>query len=170
MSELLQTLYASAPVDDIVIHTLELVDPAFAVDGFPAGVIRLVQGFDDMSLGLETAETVDFTACPFGVNLPAKSVKGRQDLRFRIDNVTGAILRAINASMEAGNKTKVIYRAYAGSDLTYPANPPVEMTAISAQIDLNQVTITATFYDLVNKAWPTRRYTASFAPGLKYYD
>lgn len=170
MSQLLQTLYASAPVDDLIIHTLELVDPAFAVDGFPAGVIRLVQGFDDYSLGLETDETVAFTAAPFGVSLPAKSVKGRQDLSFRIDNVTGEVLRAIEASQEAGNKTSVIYRVYAGSDLTYPANPPVAMTAVSAQIDLNTVTITATFHDLVNKAWPFRRYTADFAPGLKYYD
>jgi len=169
MSQLLQTLYASAPVDDLIIHTLELVDPAFAIDGFPAGVIRIVQGFDDLSLGLETAETVAFTAAPFGVSLPAKSVKGRQDLSFRIDNVTGEVLRAIESSLEAGNRTKVIYRVYAGSDLTYPAQPPIEMTAISAQVDLNQVSITATFYDLVNKAWPFRRYTPDFAPGLKYY-
>ncbi len=170
MSQLLQTLYASAPVDDLVIHTLELVDPAFALDGFPAGVIRLVQGYENLSLGLETAETVEFTAAPFGVSLPAKSVKGRQDLGFRIDNVTGEVLRAINDSMEAGNKTQVIYRAYAGSDLTYPGSPPITMTAISAQVNLNQVTITATFHDLVNKAWPYRRYTPDFAPGLKYYD
>ena len=170
MSQLLQTLYASAPVDDLIIHTLELVDPAFAVDGFPAGVIRIVQGYENKTLGLETAETVAFTAAPFGVSLPAKSVKGRQDLSFQIDNVTGEVLRAINASQEAGNKTKVIYRVYAGSDLTYPANPPITMTATGAKVTLNSVNITATFHDLVNKAWPFRRYTPSFAPGLKYYD
>lgn len=169
MSQLLQTLYASAPVDDMPIEALELIDPAFAVPGFPPGVVRIVKGYDNFTLGLETGEQALFIGAPFGVSLPAKSVKGRQDLTFRIDNVTGDILRAIEASKEAGNKTKVVLRIYALSDLTYPANPPVTMTAINAQAELNQVTVTATFHDLVNKSWPYRRYTPSFAPGLKYY-
>ncbi len=169
MSQILQTLYASAPVDDMPVQTLELIDPAFNVPGFAPGVIRIVQGYDDLALGLETGETVMFYRFPFSVSLPAKSIKGRQDLTFRVDGVTGEVLKAIEASKEAGNKTQVVFRVYALSDLTHPANPPVTMTAINAQAELNQVTITATFHDLVNKAWPFRRYTPSFAPGLKYY-
>lgn len=169
MSNVLQTLYASAPVNDIVIHTLELKNPAFNVEDHPLGVIRLAQGFDDITATLEDTTTAIFKKSGFGVSLPAKSVKGRQDLNFTIDNVTGEALKAIDDAIEAGGKIMVIYRAYAGSDLSAPGQPPVIMTATAVKADYSSISISASFHDLVNKAWPFRRYTTTFAPGLKYY-
>ncbi|NRA56231.1 MAG: DUF1833 family protein [Gammaproteobacteria bacterium] len=169
MSHVLQTLYASAPVDDVIIHTLELSHPAFSVPGHPAGLIRLAQGFDDINVILEDASTATFKASGFGVSLPQKSVNGRQDLTFKLDNVTGEAIQSIDAAQEAGGRIAVTYRAYAGSDLSQPGQPPVVMTAISATADYSSISINASFHDLVNKAWPFRRYTPDFAPGLKYY-
>lgn len=169
MSKVLQTLYASAPVDDLIIHTLELKHAAFNVPGHDIGVIRLVQGFDYESVTLEDATSATFKASGFGVSLPQKSIKGRQDLSFSIDNVTGEALKAIDDAIEAGGKIIVTYRAYAGSDLSAPGQPPIVMTATAVKADFSSVSISASFHDLVNKAWPFRRYTPTFAPGLKYY-
>jgi hypothetical protein len=169
MSKILQTLYASAPVNDLIIHTLELKNPDFNVEGHVLGSVYLVQGFDDITAMLEDATTVTFKKSGFGVSLPQKSIKGRQDLNFSIDNVTGEVLNAIDAAIEGGEKIIVIYRAYAGSDLSAPGQPPIVMTATAIKANFSAVSISASFHDLVNKAWPFRRYTPSFAPGLKYY-
>jgi hypothetical protein len=169
MSNVLQTLYASAPINDLIIHTLEIKNPAFNVPGHVVGSVRLVQGFDDISATLETGATVLFKKSGFGVSLPQKSIKGRQDLNFSIDNVTGEVLQAIDAAIDSGVKITVIYRAYAGSDLSAPGQPPIVMTATAIKADFSAVSISASFHDLVNKAWPFRRYTPDFAPGLKYY-
>lgn len=164
MSQVLQTVYASAPVDQIIIHTLELKHSAF--DG---GAIRLCQGFDDVTATLEDASTVTFTASGFGVSLPSRAVKGRQDLQFQLDNVTGEALRNIHAAQAAGGPVQVIYRVYLASDLTAPAQPPTVMTAVSVKATPSSVSVTASFHDLVNKSWPRRFYTPDFAPGLKYF-
>ena len=164
MSQVLQTVYASAPVDQVIIHTLELKHAAF-----DSGAIRLCQGFDDLTATLEDASTVTFTASGFGVSLPSRAVKGRQDLQFQLDNVTGEALQQIRAAKEAGGAVQVIYRVYLASDLSAPAQPPTVMTAVSVKANPKSVSVVASFHDLVNKSWPTLFYTPDFAPGLKYY-
>lgn len=164
MSQTLETLYASAPLNDVIHHTLELKHAAFA-----SGAIRLCQGFDDLTVTLEDASPATFTASGFGVSLPHRAVKGKQDLQFQLDNVTGEAIQSIDAALVAGGEIKVIYRVYAGSDLTAPGQTPVVMTAVSGKVTRSTVVIVASFNDLVNKAWPSRRYTPEFAPGLKYF-
>lgn len=174
MSQILQTVYASAPADQIIIHTLELVHPAFNVDGFPPGFIRLAQcygdkNYDDLLLGLENGQSAIFKPSGFGVSLPKRSLRGQQDLNFQLDNVTGDALRAIDDAEEAGGKIEVFYRSYLCSDYSQPAEPAIKMIAASCRADFRSVTVSASFHDLTNKAWPSRRYTPEFAPGLKYF-
>ncbi|MCL1126437.1 DUF1833 family protein [Shewanella surugensis] len=164
MSQVLQTLYASAPVDEIPIHTLELKNSAF--DG---GTIRLCQGFDNVTAKIEdVSERVTFTASGFGISLPQRAMKGQQDLQFQLDNVSGEAAQQVDAAVESGEKVKVTYRVYVASNLSEPAQPPIVMTATSVKINISSVIVVASFNDLVNKAWPRRRYTPLFAPGLKY--
>lgn len=162
MSQLLQTVHASV-TDDIQHHTLELPHASF-----PGGVIRWVQGFNDETLGLENSEMVLFSAMPFGVSLPDKSMRGNQDLQFQLDNVTGEALKYIRDVLASGEKLPVIYRVYLESSKTVPAQSAIEMTANSFTADLKSVTIVADFHDFVNKQWPRLRYTLDLAPGLKY--
>lgn len=162
MSQILQTVYASV-TDDIQHHTLELAHASF-----PGGVIRWVQGFDDVQLGLENGSMVNFEAMPFGVSLPDKSMRGNQDLQFQLDNVTGEALNYIRAVLKSGVKLPVKYRVYLDSNKAYPAETAIEMTANSFNANLHSVTIVADFHDFVNKQWPRLRYTPALAPGLKY--
>ena len=162
MSQLLQTVHASV-TDDIQHHTLELPHASF-----PGGVIRWVQGFNDEALGLENTDQVLFSAMPFGVSLPDKSMRGNQDLQFQLDNVTGEALKYIRAVLNSGKKLPVIYRVYLESNKSFPAESAITMTANSFNADLQSVTIIADFHDFVNKLWPRLRYTPTLAPGLKY--
>jgi hypothetical protein len=162
MSQILQTIHASV-TDDIKHHTLE-----FPHSTFPNGVIRLVQGFNNETLGLENSSMVEFEAVPFGVSLPDKSMRGNQDLQFQLDNVTGEMLKLIYAVIKSGEVLPVIYRAYLESNKSFPAESAITMTANSFSADLQSVTIIADFHDFVNKLWPRLRYTLDLAPGLKY--
>ncbi|MEY8247301.1 MAG: DUF1833 family protein [Bermanella sp.] len=163
MSAILQAVYASAPFSEIIHHTLELQHASF-----PDGAYRWVQGFDDMDLTLETSEQAAFTASGFGVSLPARSMRGNQDLQFKLDNVTGDVLRAIESVLEAGSRVVVTYRVYLSSDLSSPAQAPIVMTANAVSADYTSLSVVADFHDFVNKAWPRLRYTTGLAPGLKY--
>jgi hypothetical protein len=62
----------------------------------------------------------------------------------------------------------VIYRLYLESDKTAPAALPFEMVLSGGGFDGIMVGIEASYYDLLNTAWPRDRYTAEFAPGLRY--
>jgi hypothetical protein len=42
------------------------------------------------------------------------------------------------------------------------------MTVLSGDMQGSVIQIQAGFFDLLNTAWPRDKYTASFAPGLKY--
>ncbi len=160
MSQLLEVVYASAPVDEIIHHTIELISSK--------GTRRLVQGYEDLVATLETGSQVTFARSFFAVSLPQKSIKGAQELQFQIDNVSGDAMAFIEAAMEAGSRVTVVYRAYLGSNLSAPSETPMRLTVTASSVDVKSASLRATFHDLVNAPWPKRRYTAAFAPGLIY--
>lgn len=172
----IEVYYASAPASEIPIHTLEIKNEQAYKNGEPDAVIRLADGFyfvrDDgeegVDLGLEDGSTAFFRSSAFGVSLPGKSVKGKQNLQFQIDNVTGEARHFIDKAMEAGSKVKITYRVYLSSNLSAPAKPPLELTCVSEKDNIQTVAVVASFHDLVNRAWPKRRYTPAVARGLKY--
>ena len=153
MSQILQTVYASAPSNQIPLHTLTLEAPSL-----PDGVLRWVQGSEDVSMGLENnGSIVLYKALPFGVSLPDKSLRGNQDLQFQLDNITGEALEHVNSVIDAGEKIKVVYRVYLDSDKSAPAEQPIVMTATSMSADYKSVQVIADFHDFLNKAWPSLR-------------
>ncbi|KGK20953.1 DUF1833 family protein [Vibrio navarrensis] len=174
--ESIEVYYASAPSSEIPIHTLEIKNEQAYQNGDPDAVIRLADGFfyvsangeEGVVLGLEDGSEAYFRSSAFGVSLPGKSVKGKQNLQFQIDNVTGEARHFIDKAMEAGSKVKIIYRFYLSSNLSAPAKPPLELTCVSEKDNIQTVAVVASFHDLVNRAWPKRRYTPAVARGLKY--
>lgn len=172
----IEVYYASAPSSEVAIHTLEIKNEVAFNNGEPDSIIRLAEGFyselengeEGVFLGLENGEQAFFRSSAFGVSLPGKSVKGKQNLQFQIDNVTGEARHFIDKAMEAGSKVKIIYRVYLSSNLTAPAKPPFELTCVSEKDNIQTVSVVASFHDLVNRAWPKRRYTPAVARGLKY--
>ncbi|MCA2441742.1 MULTISPECIES: DUF1833 family protein, partial [Vibrio] len=87
---------------------------------------------------------------------------------FQIDNVTGEARRFIDKAMEDGSKVTITYRFYLYPHVSAPAEPPLTLTAVSEKDNIQTVGVVASFHDLVNRAWPKRRYTPTITKGLKY--
>ena len=157
---ILSVVYASAPTDEVIIPTLEILtdDPQ-----------RICGDFADHEVTLETGEEVTFIGAGIDVSLPAADTSGQQKLAFAIDNVTGEAQVQIEAALEADQRVPVIYRPYLASDLSAPAEPPIRMTLVGGGFEGGHLELQGAYYDLLNIAWPREQYTVEFAPGLKYF-
>lgn len=155
---ILATVYASAPASEVLVPTIELSSAGWDAP------IRICTGFEDRETSAGT-----FVASGLDVALPARDTRGTQSLIFAIDNVTGVAQRLINQSLESGAEIVLTYRLYLDSDLSSPAEQPKVFSVIEATfIPTGTVQITASYKDLIGRTWPRLRYTADFAPGLKY--
>lgn len=161
MSQLLERVYASAPSDEVIIPTLEIRHPAI-------DTIRTCAGFENQAVTLEDDSQVTFLASGLDVSLPARNASGQQNLTFAIENVTGIAQNAIDEAMQAGGDIRVIYRTYLASDLSAPAEPPLNMSLIGAEFEGSSVQVTASYQDIISQAWPRERYSTDWAPGLRY--
>jgi hypothetical protein len=161
---ILNVVYASAPPNLIYVPTLTLVsgDP----DEPP---LYLVHGYTDQDASLETGELVKYTACGMTPSLPKEDASGRQSLRFAIDNVAGLARRWIDASLESGNQSYVVYRAYVAPDWSAPQEV-IKMTLSSAELSEGVLNAEAAYNDLLNQLWLRDRYDDIFAPGLRHFN
>lgn len=157
---ILETVYASG--GDIIINTIELACDAWAESIFICG------GFENQTCTDENGRVVTFTAAGISVALPKKNNTGAQSLTFAIDNITGEAQGLIDQALEAEERVILTFRAFLASDKSVPADTPYRMTVLSGDMQGTVVQIQAGFFDLLNTAWPRDKYTAAFAPGLKY--
>lgn len=160
---IIETVYASAPSEHVILATLEILVPDY-------DPIRVVAAYEDLTATLETDETVTFKAGPFEYREPKKDTAGNQTLSFSIANVTGEAQKAVEAALDSDSEVPVIYRVFLSTDLTAPAKKPFKMTLRGGQFEGIMVQIEAGYYDLLNTAWPRKRYLADFAPGLRYIN
>lgn len=160
MSEVLEILRNSGGTD-VEIPTLEIICSAW-----PS--VFICAGFTDTTAVLEDDRTVTFIASGLDVSLPKNNNDGAQSLGVAVDNVTGEAQRLVDAANAAGVGIKLIYRTYLESDLSAPAEEPIQLDVLEVSIESSTVSFTAGYFDLINAAWPRVRYTADFAPGLRY--
>lgn len=158
---IIEIAYASAPTDNVILRTLEILVPDY-------DPIRVVGAYEDVTVTLEDDSVVTFRAGPFDYRLPSKDTSGNQTLTFSIANVTGEAQKAVEAALEADAEVPIIYREYLSTDLTAPATRPIKMTMRGGTFSGLIVQIEAGYYDLLNTAWPRKRYTTQDFPGLKY--
>lgn len=157
---ILETVYASG--GDIIINTIELSCDAWASSIFICG------GFENQTCIDENGREITFTAAGISVALPKKNNTGAQSLTFAIDNITGEAQQLIDEALEAEERVILTFRAFLASDKSVPADTPYRMTVLSGDMQGTVVQVQAGFFDLLNTAWPRDKYTAAFAPGLKY--
>lgn len=158
---ILERVYASAPADQVLLPTLEI-----ASDASPS--IYTCGGFEDQTLTLETGEDVTFIASALSVALPPRNASGQQNLNFAVENVTGLAQQFVDEALEAGVPIRVIFRVYLLSDPSAPQEPPLNLVAKTPKFSGATLQVTASYADIIGRAWPRRRYSSTFAPGLKY--
>ena len=157
---ILKTVYASAPEDELILITLEL-------HLSPEHVLRVVQGFENQMLAVDGVYH-EFTAAAISVALPSSNTRGQQTLRFSIGGVNHLAQKYIDEALEHSTPITLIYREYLESDKSVPARQPYVMNLSGLQLEGDGAQIEASYWDILNYAWPRQRYTEETAPGIKY--
>jgi hypothetical protein len=163
----IQEAYASAPVTEVVYHTLEIWHAAFTA------AIRVVRDYDDLTATLEStaprnpSTSVTFTALAFDVKPPEVNQDSSPTLTVEIDNVGREVLAQVELAMSSTTPIEIIYRQYLASALTAPQNnPPLTMQILSISATPFKITAQCGFSDLGNRRFPNLAYTAATFPGL----
>lgn len=157
---ILKTVYASAPDDELILITLEL---RLSADH----VLRVVQGFENQMLGVDGVYH-EFTAAAISVALPSSNTSGQQSLRFSIGGINNIVQRYVDEALENKTPITLIYREYLESDKSAPARQPYVMVMSGIQLEGDEAQFEASYWDILNYAWPRQRYTEETAPGIKY--
>ena len=174
MSEAIKEAYASAPVDVIIHHTLELSHPSFRDDQGRPTAVRVVRDHQNLTATLEAdapinaGEAVEFIALNFEFVLPSEDDRGAvPEIVISIDNVGKTLMQYLDAAVETEIPISITYRPYLSTDLTAPhITPPLTMTLRNIDVTPFRVTARASFSDLANKRFPSKNYDAATFPGL----
>ncbi|MGO3056995.1 MAG: DUF1833 family protein [Halomonas sp.] len=158
----LATVNASAPAGAVKIPTLELSRPSHSEP------LRTCVGYEDQQAGLETGEIVTFIASGMAVAIPKRGDSGQQNLTFAVENVMGVAQRFIDEGLEHGQPIDVTYRLYLSTDMSEPAEPPLRFKLVDGVFEGSHVEVIASYMAVIMQEFVSRRYTASFARGLKY--
>lgn len=180
-SAALEEAYASAPADEYVVHTLELIHPAFEDEGGNADSVRIALDDRDWDLTLEAnaplfgGQTKTFSRLALQVSLPEQSESGMGSLKMSLDNVPRSIWPKLQAAAKVRASAQVIYREWVAvrSLVTGDYTPSAAPDLIIDQLTMRLVTATvlrlegnATFVDLLNKGFPRMKFDADTYPGL----
>ncbi|MDT8856424.1 DUF1833 family protein [Paracoccaceae bacterium Fryx2] len=169
LSAALAEAYASAPVDQVIYHTLELWHPAFTAP------IRVVRDFAALDARIEAGAARDagavatFVAYAFDIVPPDQTATGTPQCVIEIDNVGRDILAQIDLAVSRPEPISVIYRAYLSDTLDDgpETDPPLEMTLITVSATPFRIRGTAGFPNLLNLRFPKLDYDLETFPGLQ---
>jgi len=171
---IINEIYASAPFGEEIVLTLTISHSGDAFQGLAISdgdrAIRLARSYRDLTAVEESGEYKTYMAAPIAIQRPERNVQGRQNLSFQIDNVSGEALAALQAAQESGGIVTVTVRVYRWNALSSgPAEAPISMRMVGARVTRQSARIDCAFGDLANVNWNRTKYTATLAPGLRYW-
>ncbi|MFV8873654.1 DUF1833 family protein [Serratia fonticola] len=156
---ILNRLYASSG-SEAIIETLQIV--------VGAETFWLTEGFEDITAILEDGTTQTFIATAINIVLPTRNADGTQDLNWAIDNIDGSVSTAIQKVINEQEIGEITYRKYISTDLSYPAERPFTLTVKGGTWSAIVAQIKAGYLNILDTAWPRRRFTLPGFPGLRY--
>lgn len=177
-SAALQEAYASAPVSEVILHTLELRHPSFVETA-----VRVVLDYGDQYViggelldghyltlendaPIQSGQTVFFQSCMFSMDLPEQKEGSLPSIEIELDNVTRQIMGYLDAAIGTKAPMELTYREYLSSDKTMPQFILGGLSMKEVKSNLGKVTGTAQFSDLVNKNFPGKIYRPGEFQGL----
>lgn len=161
LSEAIKEAYASCPVEKVVLDTLEIRQTGVQ------DPIYLVKGRTALTAVDEDNNERTFLPSGFQFSLPPENEEGFRSLNIAIDNIGREVSDFINLAKSEQVPVEMIYRPYVSDDLTTPAMiPPLVLYLKEIQATNFQVTGRATFFDIINKKFPSELYTRARFPAL----
>lgn len=169
LSDAIREAYATAPVDEIIHHTIELSHPAFTQ---PIRVVQDKVALDariEAGAAFNAGEVVTFAPWGFNVVPPEVSSDAVPEMVLEIDNIDRAILAELDAAVMSGEEVTVIYRQYLDhAALDGPETlPPPEMTLTAVSANPFRLRGVASFDTLYDAAFPNLFYDLETFPGLR---
>lgn len=153
--------YAVAPAAKVILNTLEISQEGVQ------DTIYLVQSAHGFHAIDEDDNQVYFEPSGFQFSLPPSNEEGFKSLNIAIDNVGRRVSDFIATSLTQPVPVVLKYRPYLSDDPTAPQMvPPLTLFLKDVQITDQRVSGKATFIDIVNKKFPSERYTRERFPGL----
>ena len=135
------------------------------------GVLRLVQGVEDLTATIPSVGGVTFTAAGIDILVPSKDSEGTQQLTINIDNVSNMIyaemIKIVTANRSSQEEVEVNTRVYIPSDLSAPQQS-IPMIASSAAVNTTTARISAIFAPLYDNFFPRLKYYPNAYHGVKY--
>jgi len=180
-SEAIAEAYASAPADEYIVATLELLHPVFVDEEDAADSVRVAldeRAWDltyEASAPLFAGETKTFEPLALQVSLPEQEEGTMGTLKLTLDNVPRSIWPKLQAAAQVRASAKVIYREWVAVRDTETGvyTPSAAPDLIIDQLTMKVVTATqlrlegqAGFVDMLNKAFPRRLFNREDFPGL----
>ncbi len=173
LSQAIQEAYASSPSDVVILHTLELRHPKFVDDEGNVMAVRLVRDYQNLQATLEedaplnANEVVTFIAMSFELSLPTVDTAPVPEITVTIDNVSGTLMKHLDAAVDSGDKIEVTYRPYLSNDTSTPHMvPPITLVLSDVEADVMRIVGRARMLDIGNKRFPADSYTIKRFPGL----
>lgn len=167
LSDALAEAYASAPAQEVILHTLEIRHPTFTTP------IRVVRDHRDLTAWLEASAPVDpggevtFIGFAFDFILPELGKSKSPEIEIVLDGASGEIVSYLDAAAQSQELIEVTYRPYLASDLSGPSmNPPLTLVIRSVSADVFRVRARAGYADLSNRKFPGETYDTERFPGL----
>ena len=159
---------AFAPVTRAVIYTLEFLHAQLD------NPIRVALNSSDVRATLESTAPVNagqevlFRALPLGFQLPAESDRSQAPtVQLWIDGVSGVIAQELEGAVTTLTAVEMLMRVYMSDDLTGPAQlPPLRKRLREIVITEDRVTVTASYADPANRAFPAKTFTRAEYPTL----
>lgn len=173
-SEAYAEALAIAPVERVLLETLEFRHPAFKdEDGAPFAA-RIVNDLQPLTARLEASAPVDanalvlFDPCPVRVKHPDETESGEAPyIDLAIDGVSRILVEQLDYAIGTIEVVEVTVRVYASDDLSGPAILPVTSLVLhQVRVSETRVTAKAMLYDPANRGFPRQEYTADLYPGL----
>ena len=158
----LSQYYTTAPVDELLYHTLEIVHPSFIDAASQPFSVRLVRDYAPLAARLEATAPLNpgadvvFSAAGFELTLPDIADNGRQgEASISIAALPAEIEDAIAAAAMSGEAVTLIYRIYHSADLTTPAQtPPARLYVSSVEPSAAGTRVVAAFRRLAGTQVP----------------
>ena len=167
MSQALAEAYASAPSNEVILHTLELRHPSFTQP------LRVVNDHGTLNAKLEASAPVnpstrvDFAPFSFRFRLPDVQSTGMPELEIEIDNVSGEVMAYIDQAAQSQSLIELTYRPYLASDTSAPQmDPPITLVLHDVEATIFSIRARASFGDYGNRLFPNETYDAQRFPGL----
>lgn len=154
--------FATAPTDDLQIHTLEIYN-----DNDPQSeTYFLCNDMVDHVLTNEDATQHTYQAANFSFTLPTSDNEGAPEMQISISNIGGVVQNYIERVRDYGPIT-VKYRVFLASNTSQPqTDNPLRLFLTEVNIDAFQVNGRVSFVDILNKPFPSINYNISNFPNI----